>query len=210
MKYSIKAKGENTSRAMGVGLRVSPKYSTEIARYIRGKKLEAARMLLTDIIALRRALPLKRFKRKIGHKPGMASGKYPVKACGEILKVINTAEANARFKGLHTQRLFIRHIVAKKGSNTTHFGRRRQREMKNTHIEVILEEEAEKTPVPKSSKGEESKKSSQSKAMPQTSSTKSEPVRQTKKPTKSTEKSQPDPKKTSKHGSKRQGAGKSA
>ena len=89
----------------------------------------------------KKPIPFIRFNKNIGHKKGMGSGRYPIKSSEKILKLLESAEANAQFKGLNTADLVIKHICANKAANAWHFGRKRRRKAKRTSIEVIVQEE---------------------------------------------------------------------
>ncbi len=136
--YSTKVK-ENFGKAVGRSLDISTKHSVEVCSFIRGKTLQNAKKLLNEVIGKKRAVPYKRYKRELPHRPGMASGRYPVKTCMGILNILKSAEANAQFKGLGVNDLVIRHISAQRGPTTRHFGRRRTMS-KRTHLEVVVEE----------------------------------------------------------------------
>lgn len=128
------------AKAIGVALPISFKKSVEICNHIRGKAVADAKNILKDASKLKKAIPFKRFTNGAGHKKIKGAGKYPVKACSEIVKLIESVEANAQFKGLNTSQLIIRHICAQKGGKAWHYGRKRGRKMKRTTIEVVLEE----------------------------------------------------------------------
>ena len=155
---------EHMAKASGKLLAISTKASIEICNSIRKKTVAKAKNLLKEVITLRKPVKYTRFMNGAGHKKGMASGKYPVKASSEILKVIETAEANAQFKGLNTSNLIINHLSAHKAGNVWHYGRVRRRKMKRTHIEIIVEEgksekkTADKKPVKDEKNTQEKKK----------------------------------------------------
>tara|TARA_Y100000034_G_C6749931_1_gene333253 strand:- start:197 stop:721 length:525 start_codon:yes stop_codon:yes gene_type:complete len=128
-----------TAKASGRDLGISTKQSVEICSFIRGKTTEKAKTLLKEVIEMKRAVPFKRYNQNTGHKPGMAAGRYPVNACVEILKIVNSVESNANDKSLSTP-LIIKDIKANKASNTWHYGRQRRRRMKRTHIDIIVAE----------------------------------------------------------------------
>lgn len=138
MKYTIEA-AENCAQAMGVGLPISYKQSLMVTQAIRGLPLAKAKRVLEDALDMKRPIPFTRFTNGLGHKPGMAAGRFCVKASGKILDVLKNAEANAQFKGLSTGNLIVRHVCAKKGPNTLRYGRH-HRMAKRTHVEVVLEE----------------------------------------------------------------------
>lgn len=149
-KYSAKI-NENCAKAMGVSLHISRKHGFAICKALRGLALPKAKKYMEDVLAFKRPIPFTKFTDGVGHKPGIAAGRYPVKACSSILKMLNSVEANAQFKGLSTANLIIKHIVAQKAAGVLRSGRRR-REAKRNHIEIIVEEIKKKAAVKKSKK----------------------------------------------------------
>lgn len=106
---------DKTAKASGREIRISAKAAREICLEIRGLRLEAAKTLLENVIALRRPIPYKRYDRKVGHRKGLRkadSGRFPVKASQHILRVIQNAENNADYKGLDLDRLRVTHVAA--------------------------------------------------------------------------------------------------
>lgn len=141
MKYSFKNYNkENMVRAIGISLPISFKQSIEICNFIRYKDLGNAKKVLSKVENKEEAIPFKRFNRDLGHKTKIGPGRYPLKASLEISKLLESAEANAQFKGLNTANLFIKQICANKGGKVWHYGRKIRREAKRTNIEVVLEE----------------------------------------------------------------------
>ncbi len=152
--YSTKI-GEKEAAAVGIAMSISTKQAIEICSFIRGKKLERAKVMLSDVIDEKIAVPFKRFTDGVGHRKGkIASGRYPKKACGLILALVNSAQANAQFKGLSSVDLVLRHISAQKSSNTPKYGRRRAF-TKRTSIEVVLSEAKKKPGKKGEAKAEE-------------------------------------------------------
>ncbi len=154
--YSVKEINEHMARAVGRDMPISSKIAYEMCNFLRKKELQKAKSQLKLIIDKKMALPLKRFNADIGHKPGnVASGRYPLKASTHVLKLLESAEANAQLKGLNTGSLVIKTIVSNKASSQMRYGRQRGRETKTTHIEVIVEEtkkSEKKTEKPKTQK----------------------------------------------------------
>ena len=120
-------------------LRISTKKSYEVCNLIRNKTTEKAKRILSEVIDMQRAVPYKKFLRDTPHRRGMAAGRYPVKTCYEILRLIKNAEANAQNKGL-TKDLIITKIAADKGAKIMRYGAKRRARMKNTHITIIVQE----------------------------------------------------------------------
>ena len=70
LNYSLTPAGRS-SRAMGMELHISPKHAREICRTLRGMRANLARAYLEDVIALKRAIPFKRYKRNVAHRHGL-------------------------------------------------------------------------------------------------------------------------------------------
>lgn len=138
-KYSTLA-GENCAKVVGVSLPISRKKSIAICDFIRGKNVQVAKKLLTRVINGTAAVPFNRYPNGPGHKPGMATGRYPIKTCKQIIEIIESAEANAQFKGLSTADLVIKQIITQQGPKTWHYGRLARRKAKRIHLELVLEE----------------------------------------------------------------------
>lgn len=89
---------------------LSPKWSREVCAAIRGLRLQDARRLLEDVVAKRRMIPYRRYRKLRGHhSQTRGPGGYPVKVAKSLLKLLDTLEANAEFKGLDTDRLVLVH-----------------------------------------------------------------------------------------------------
>jgi large subunit ribosomal protein L22 len=138
--YSYQKSEDNTAKAVGRNLDISPKEATEICTYVRGRPLAQAKMLLEQSIHYVRPVPIRRFSNGVGHKPGMSAGRYYPKACQAILDVIKSAEANAKNKGFNSSDLKIVHISMQIGPKNWHYGRQRRSIFKNSHIEVVVQE----------------------------------------------------------------------
>jgi large subunit ribosomal protein L22 len=143
------------ARATGRDLPISLKHSVEVCRFVRGKQVEKAKRMLTEVIGKEKAIPYFKYNWDLGHKAGMASGRYPVKTCKEILTIVESAEANAKFRGLNTSSLYITHIAAHKASSPMHSGRMRGRQMKRAHIDITVTEKGTKQPKKKQNKKQE-------------------------------------------------------
>jgi len=123
-----------------MNLPISNKFSVEIGNFIRNKELKKAKELLNRVIKQNIAVPFTRFNRDLGHKPGIAAGRYPIKASTEILKLLDALEANAEYKGLDVNNLVISEFIANKGNKMWHYGRKRRRAMKRCHLTIKAEE----------------------------------------------------------------------
>ncbi len=147
--YSFKVEDEGrVAKATGRALRISPKWSIELARELKGKKLAQAKSYLMDIIAQRRSLPLKRFNKGVAHRSDLVkacAGRYPKKAAQHFLKLLESAEKNAEYKGLDVEKLYIKHAMAQRGPIIRGFrprayGRASPKNRQTAHVQIILEE----------------------------------------------------------------------
>ncbi len=117
-KYSTYSDPATTARAFGKDLDVSPKSGRNVAKAIKGMPVSRAKQFLTEVAELKTAVPFTVRKRKIAHRKGegFGPGKYPVKVAQQFLKVLQSAEANAEYKGLDTDNLVITHASAYQGT----------------------------------------------------------------------------------------------
>lgn len=121
IKYPVEAEKDEV-RTAGIGLPISAKSSILICRKINRMETAKAKEFLQDVIDKKRCI----------------NRKYPIKACQEILRILESAEKNAENKGL--ENTVIRTICAEKGSNRMRMKRRRSfgSRLKNTNIKVIV------------------------------------------------------------------------
>jgi large subunit ribosomal protein L22 len=139
---------ETTVKASGRELRVSPKLAVEVCTAIKGMKLDEAKTFLEQVQQKKKAVPFRRHKKTLPHRKNLqkiAAGRYPVKAASEILEVLESAESNAMFKGLDTERLRVAQAAAYPGIKIKRFipramGRATPRNETLCHVEIILEQ----------------------------------------------------------------------
>jgi large subunit ribosomal protein L22 len=146
--YSAEYKTEKTARSQGHELHVSPRHCVELCRELRGKSLEAAKAYLEEVTRLKKAVPFKRHSSGVGHRAGIRgwdAGRYPQRAAGEMLKVLNSAEANAEYKGLDTDRMQVVHALARSGRTIEGrmpraMGRATAKNTETVTVEIVLQE----------------------------------------------------------------------
>ena len=149
-EFQVEIGGSNTARAYIANANASTKYSTEMCREIKGKRIDKAIAFLNRVESQQDFLPLRKFNKKVAHrkgesKSGVKAGRYPEKTCKAFVKLLESVKANADFKGMDAENLLIVHAFASIGfrrrglqSKGRIAGRRRMR--KSTHIEVIVRE----------------------------------------------------------------------
>ncbi len=125
--------------ARALNIPVSYKQGIELSNYLRYRSTAAAKNILEEVIALRRAVPYRRFTKDLGHKPGIGAGRFPQKASREMLRLVKAVEANAQVKGLNSSSLKITKLVVNKASTPFSGGRLRHRQ-KRSHIEIEVQE----------------------------------------------------------------------
>lgn len=148
IKYAYNEDAGKVAKAAGRSLKISPKHSREICNALRGMEVEEAKDYLEDVMEKKQAVPFKRHNKKVGHRRGLKgwpTGRYPVKAAGQILDVLINAEANAEYKGLDTENLEIVHISSHRGYvirgwTPRAFGRASPFNTPTTHIQIVLGE----------------------------------------------------------------------
>lgn len=149
-RFQYAFQGFDPSRHVRASVResgISHKHAREIARRISGMEVDRARDYLTRVSRLESAVPMRRFKGQVGHKsdPGVMAGRYPVKAAGRFLKLVDNLEANAEYKGMDLDRLRIVNATTHKGRLVKRFtpramGRATPRNNAMTHVELVARE----------------------------------------------------------------------
>jgi len=144
--YSLKEVDE--TRMVKASLRevdVSPKWSREVCKAIVGLTIPEAKQLLEEVVAMKRMIPYRRYKKKRAHHAQTRGpGGYPVKVAKHMLKLLDSLEANADFKGFDPDEVVIVHAAAHKGRRIRKFierafGRATPYDKQLVHIEVIGE-----------------------------------------------------------------------
>ena len=139
---------DEIAKASGRDLKISPKAAREICKTISKMKLDQAKRFLQDVIDKKRVVPYRRHKKEVSHKSGIEgwyAGRYPTKAAKEILKVLDSLEANAEVKNLDAERLKIVHAAAQRARVVKRFiprafGRSSPSFDQLCHVEFIVEE----------------------------------------------------------------------
>ena len=143
--YTATADPDTTAKALGRELTISPKLAREVAGMVRGMKVDKAIQALEDVVALKRPVPLKRYNKRVSHKQGVGPGRYPEKVAKAFLNIIQSAVANAEYKGLDVDSMVLRTITVSRGRTIPgHMprahGRATQWNQETVNLEVIIEE----------------------------------------------------------------------
>ncbi len=160
-KYAFEEEKYNKNtmaRAKLLYQNISTKDSIEIAKAIRGKSLEKSLEMLKKVVEKKQPIKYTRFiQESAGHKPGIGSGKYPVKAAEAFISLLELVKSNAEQKSLDEEKLFIIHVKADKASRPWRYGRHRGRKAKRTHLEIVVEEKEVEKKENKNKKSEAKK-----------------------------------------------------
>ena len=143
MPYSYQKNEKKIAKAYGKEVNVSWKHCNEICYFLKGKNVDKAIQILEKVIAKEMYLPFRRYTKGIGHREKGQIGRYPVKASGVIIKLLENAKANAEFKDLDTKKLKIEHASAYHAitlDRTKPKGKAKTMNIELTNIEIILKE----------------------------------------------------------------------
>lgn len=129
-------------------VRISKKHAREIANWIKGSKVSEAKSMLERVVQGEAAVPFKRYNKKVPHRKGLvkaSAGRFPKKAAGKFIGLIDSLEANAIEKGLDVDTLRIVHASAQHGRKAVGqtpraFGRTSPKVDDLVHIELVATE----------------------------------------------------------------------
>ncbi len=147
--YTYRAEpGVSVARARGVEIPMSPKKTYEVLNAIRGLPVDRAQSLLEEVIALKRAVPFRRYNQETAHKKGTGPGRYPKKVAQNVLKILTSARENAEYEGLDTDRLVVKVAASGRGrivkaSMPRAQGRATEWHEQTTNVEIVLAERKE-------------------------------------------------------------------
>ncbi|MGA8542058.1 MAG: 50S ribosomal protein L22 [Thermoplasmata archaeon] len=140
--------GLSVARARGLELPMSPKKTYEVLNAIRGLPLDRAREILEETIAMKKAIPFRRYNQETAHHRGTGPGRFPVKVATHVLKILKNAEENAEYDSLDTDRLYVKVAASSRGrilkANMPRAqGRATQWNEQTTNVEIVLAERKE-------------------------------------------------------------------
>ena len=140
--------GVSVARARGVEIPMSPKKTYEVLNAIRGLPLARARTVLEEAVALKKAIPFRRYNQETAHHTGTGPGRYVVKVAKQVLQILQNAEENAEYEGLDADRLFIKVASCARGRIRKAMMPRAQGRGTNwneqtTNVEIVLAERKE-------------------------------------------------------------------
>ena len=148
ISYSVEADPDTTAKAMLRERQMSFKHSKAIAREIKGKTAGEAVDYLEAVIEGDQPVPFKQHNSGVGHKSkidGWDAGRYPEKASGEFLSLLENIGNNAEQQGFDADEMEIVHVAAHKvgerqGRKPRAFGRATEWNTPEIDVEMIVQE----------------------------------------------------------------------
>ena len=130
---------ETMARSNNSNLSISLKKSVEACKAIKGKKVSTVVDYLQKVIDQRAVVPYTRYKQETAHRrgKGIDTGGYPVNVAKELLRLVKSAEKNAKDRELG-ETLYVISASARGGASRYHYGRYSGRKMKSTNVEIVV------------------------------------------------------------------------
>lgn len=118
----------------GKDLPISTKHSVAICSFIRWKKIDEAMYLLGEVIRFKRAIPM---KGEIPHRrgKGMESGRYPINAANQFIKLLKQLAANATVNEIELEKGIIECKADRAARPYRRFG---DQKFKRSHVTLKL------------------------------------------------------------------------
>jgi len=135
-KVEVKKVKKTEVMVMGNDIHISTKVGAAICKMIRGKTIETAISELEEVQKLRKAVPM---KGEIPHRKGpMMSGRFPVKAAGEFIRILKNLKGNVNQHDVEEP------IITKAIVNIASrpLGKRGKVAKKRSHVEIWAMEKA--------------------------------------------------------------------
>lgn len=137
-KKDIAAGVNKSVIARGKDSPISTKHAIAICRFIRNKTADEAISMLQEVVSLKKAVPM---TGELPHRKGMCSGRYPINASRQFIKLLKNLNANASNLGVDSSQLII-HAKANLASRRR-FSRRAQH-FKRTDVFIELKQKQNK------------------------------------------------------------------
>jgi len=148
ISYSVDADPDETAKAMLRERHMSHKHSTEIAREIKGSRAREAVEYLEAVKAEEQSVPFRSHNTGVGHRndiDGWDAGRYPEKAAGAFLDLLENAVSNAEHQGFDGESMEIVHVAPHKvgesqGRKPRAMGRASPWNTPEIDVELVLQE----------------------------------------------------------------------
>jgi len=148
ISYSVDADPETTAKAMLRERQISLKHSKAIAREIKGETAGDAVEYLEAVIDEEAVVPFREHNSGVSHRgniDGWDAGRFPEKAAGAFLDLLENGIGNADHQGFDGESMVIKHVAAHKvgeqqGRKPRAMGRASPWNTPEVDVELILEE----------------------------------------------------------------------
>ena len=129
-KFGLK---KTEAKVNGRDLRISTKQAVAVCDFIRNKDIELAIANLEKVSKIKLAIPM---RGEIPHREGnIMSGRYPVKAVNEFIRLLKSLKANAIVNELELEKMKLSCVANIASRPYKRFGNRK---FKRTHLEIKL------------------------------------------------------------------------
>jgi len=151
ISYSVEADPDTTAKAMLRERQISLKHSKALAREIKGRTAEEAVAYLEDVVDGEQSVPFRQHNSGVGHRrdvDGWDAGRYPEKAAGAFLDLLENAMSNADHQGFDADSMTVMHAAPHKvgetqGRQPRAMGRASPWNAPEVDVELILEQGGE-------------------------------------------------------------------
>jgi len=118
----------------GKDLPISTKHAVAICNFIRNKNVDVAVYNLEQVLKFKKPVPM---RGEIPHRKGIMSGRYPIKATAEFIKLLKSLKANAMVNELELEKykIFCKANIASRPYKRFGTGR-----FKRSHVTLKLTE----------------------------------------------------------------------
>jgi large subunit ribosomal protein L22 len=148
ISYSVDADPDTTAKAMLRERQMSHKHSKAIAREIKGMTASEAVDYLEAVVEGDQPVPFRQHNSGVGHRKnidGWDAGRFPEKAAGAFLDLLENAVSNADHQGFQGEAMEIMHVAAHKvgesrGRQPRAMGRASEWNSPEVDVELVLEE----------------------------------------------------------------------
>jgi len=149
ISYSVDVDPDTTAKAMLRERQMSHKHSKAIAREIKGKTAAKAVAYLEAVIDGEQSVPFRQHNSGVGHRndiDGWDAGRYPEKASGAFLDLLENAIGNADHQGFDGESMTVEHVAAHKvgesqGRQPRAMGRASEWNTPLVDVELVLSED---------------------------------------------------------------------
>lgn len=133
-KKKVKKVKKDTALVHGKNLPISTKVGSALGRFIKNKKIEAAIKDLEEVVAIKKAVPM---RGEIPHRKGnIMSGRFPQKAAKEVILLLKSLKGNTIANDMDDP--IIREVISNQASRPRGKGGSVQK--KRTHMTIIAKE----------------------------------------------------------------------